>query len=1056
MEIKRNIVQSTTEPQRDSLWLNEGILKTFVNGSWVPIGDDTGQIEKVAKEVSDLKDSKGKANGIAVLDSKGIIPTANLPESAAKADKLSTARNLWGQAFDGTKNVSGDIMVKNAIVTGYINASKDIFTTGEISAEGSVSTKDTLKVNDTVITDKPAVKCIDLGLPSGALWATDNFSEEGKVLYYQWADIKGYTVDKVGTDVKFWWDDYKYCAGSSKTMTKYCSVASYGKNGYTDNLTTIVKSDDVIRAKSALDIPTVEQVKELLYNTDIYLIKADGTEVHGSLYGDIAVWDTGVGETELLKGVEFRSKTDASVKLFVPADGGIGDNHTEVIGYAGGFWLANVSAATPFSAYALYFSKDGCTYTTLDRCYGVPMRGITTNVNVNLPSKGGTLVTEELLDKSREKGTVLAAPADNEGVASFRKLVPSDLPEQIVLDTLTYGVSWIPNVADPALNRVGNTTYHRTLPIQSGLKGCIVQMIDGVNVMYYLDASDWKWREESNAALNVLKDQTLTVADNVYTLVNDVFSTLRYEKQWVKINGIACQITSIDTATKTAALTPESAVAAGTYDVQLGAVLNGYDGEVMVEIPEFWIKSWDTETRREVRISPVYIDDTWEHQPHMFLAAYHDTVLNTVPANMGYLSTLPVNSALSVCNVKDYCRGGGNRTAYDQYLEDNPSRSDLGKSRTSINRATFRTDARNAGKENMSYLQYKRVMYWLFVIEYATFNSQAAYNSALTVEGYHQGGLGEGLSTMSEWNAFNGNYSVCPMGYANDLGNATGVKSLTYKAYNVPVNEITTMQNWGINAAYGSKADGKITVTNIPNANTVIANCGWGSTSVKTTYNITGLTAAGVTIQFKANNIVYGTLSADGEVTVTWPSSNTNRNIYFSTAKSGVEIVIAVTSAEAGEVTIPSQTLSVVRYRGIENPFGDIWNNVDGIIINSSALTIDDHKYNEVYVTEDTSLYNDSDYSKMTLAGLELNESGWIKEWNLGDTAEIIPRLNNGNSTQYKCDYHWINSSNGLRTLMLGGYAYNGAYDGLGSFDSGYGVGAANSHFGFRSSCIKA
>jgi hypothetical protein len=33
----------------------------------------------------------------------------------------------------------------------------------------------------------------------------------------------------------------------------------------------------------------------------------------------------------------------------------------------------------------------------------------------------------------------------------------------------------------------------------------------------------------------------------------------------------------------------------------------------MVEVPEFWIKSWDTDTRREVRITPTYIDDSWEH-----------------------------------------------------------------------------------------------------------------------------------------------------------------------------------------------------------------------------------------------------------------------------------------------------------------------------------------------------------------------------------------------------------------------------------------------------------
>ena len=71
---------------------------------------------------------------------------------------------------------------------------------------------------------------------------------------------------------------------------------------------------------------------------------------------------------------------------------------------------------------------------------------------------------------------------------------------------------------------------------------------------------------------------------------------------------------------------------------------------------------------------------------------------------MGYLSTLPVNSAISVVNTESYCRGGGNRAAFDDYLNTDPFRTDLGKPRTSITRANMRTYARNAGKETMSYI----------------------------------------------------------------------------------------------------------------------------------------------------------------------------------------------------------------------------------------------------------------------------------------------------------------------------------------------------------------
>lgn len=278
------------------------------------------------------------------------------------------------------------------------------------------------------------------------------------------------------------------------------------------------------------------------------------------------------------------------------------------------------------------------------------------------------------------------------------------LGEQEILDLKTYGVFWRPNVADPVLTRVGNMTYHRTLPIQNNMKGCIAQMKGGVKIMYYLNANDWRFRTSNDAKNFILKNQVVSVDENVYTLVNDVFSTLQYEHQYVKINNIVCQVTNINTGTKTATIVPEQTLTAGSYDVELGAVLNGYDGEVMVEVPEFWIKSWDTDVRREVRISPSKIDDTWEHQPRILISPYHETVLNTVPTDMGYLSTLEKDSAISVGNIHDYCRGGDNNKDYDKYITTDRFRSMLGKPRTSISRATMRANCRRSGKEILSYL----------------------------------------------------------------------------------------------------------------------------------------------------------------------------------------------------------------------------------------------------------------------------------------------------------------------------------------------------------------
>ncbi len=310
-------------------------------------------------------------------------------------------------------------------------------------------------------------------------------------------------------------------------------------------------------------------------------------------------------------------------------------------------------------------------------------------------------------------------------------------------DLTSYGVSWKPNVGDPHLTRVGNMTYHKSLPIQNNMKGCIAQMKDGAKIIYYLNHNDWRFKEHPDYLYNK------QVTDN--TITDDVFKDLKYEHQYVKINNNVLQVKSINTETKTATI---EAIESGTYNIELGSCTNGYDGEVMVEVPEFWIKSWDTDTRREVRITPTYIDDSWEHQPHILVAAYHDTVLNTVPENMGYLSQLEVNSAISVANVHDYCRGGTNDATYDQYLEIDRFRSLLGKPRTAVKRADMRTYCRKAGKEILSYLQYKRIMYWLYVIEYANFNCQEEFNEALTEEGFKQGGLGNSHCDSPVHNVF--------------------------------------------------------------------------------------------------------------------------------------------------------------------------------------------------------------------------------------------------------------------------------------------------------------
>lgn len=502
-------------------------------------------------------------------------------------------------------------------------------------------------------------------------------------------------------------------------------------------------------------------------------------------------------------------------------------------------------------------------------------------------------------------------------------------------ELLAYGVEWKDNVADPHLTRIGNMSLHKTLPIQSQLKGCIAQED---KIIYWLDEDDWRFRKDpTTIAVDLTADTETFVVPSVEGLgIN----------QYVRSTDYIAKITAIDAEASTITVAWELPEAEGEdlttiTSLEIGSRLDGYDGTVRVYCPNFYIKSQIIGNTRRVWLSTVKIDNTWTYQHEILIDAYRSTVLNTVPENMGYLSTLPVNSAISVVNTATYCRGGGNASTYDQYLETDPCRTGLGKPRTTgLNRATMRQYAKNAGNYIMSYDQYKNIMYWLYVVEYANFNSQEAFNSALTDEGYHQGGMGPGVTNINGnyWSYYNGYTPLTPCGYLNEIGNGSGIKAMTF-----------------------------------------------------------------------------------------------------------------VTPTVSGGEPAQSYTVQVPRWRGFDNPFGDIWTNLDGIIIDADA---DNHpnNMNYVYTCKDPDKFGETLTEDWEKIGEEIHQDGYTKLFDLGDAAHIIPKVMGGNTTTYKCDYHWTGVKNAtLRALFVGGGANTGASAGLGGFNSCYAVSVSWTDVGFRS-----
>jgi hypothetical protein len=118
---------------------------------------------------------------------------------------------------------------------------------------------------------------IDLGLPSGTLWATSNIgaeSPEDVGDYFAW----GETEPKDVPTEYYNFTNYLYCKGTGLTLTKYCSQSSYGYNGFTDELTELLPGDDAatINWGSDCQMPSKEQFQELIQYSTITLTTQNG------------------------------------------------------------------------------------------------------------------------------------------------------------------------------------------------------------------------------------------------------------------------------------------------------------------------------------------------------------------------------------------------------------------------------------------------------------------------------------------------------------------------------------------------------------------------------------------------------------------------------------------------------------------------------------------------------------------------------------------------------------------------------------------------------------
>lgn len=187
---------------------------------------------------------------------------------------------------------------------------------------------------------------IDLGLPSGVLWANQNVGANKPEEFgdhFAWGETEPKSEYRRG--------NYRYFDSSENHITKYCNNPVYGKDGYADSLTILEPIDDAATAKWSKNArtPTIDEWYELMENT---LRKVD------TLNG--------------VSGYRFTAANGNSI--FLPAAGAyLGGQYEDFENFSpdwpkklyeanvyGYYWSSSLNTGFPLGTIAFYCSPSGC------------------------------------------------------------------------------------------------------------------------------------------------------------------------------------------------------------------------------------------------------------------------------------------------------------------------------------------------------------------------------------------------------------------------------------------------------------------------------------------------------------------------------------------------------------------------------------------------------------------------------------------------------------------------------------------------------------------------
>lgn len=241
------------------------------------------------------------------------------------------------------------------------------------------------KVGEDINVFSPSLyKAIDLGLPSGTLWADRNIgaaTPEDSGLYFQWGDTQGYTAEQVGDgegQKSFDWTSYKFLIEGGS----YKNPSDYLKYSRADGKMVLDPEDDAAHVIMGGNwrMPTSDDFVELCQNTDLYLVPTEGEEIKGNISEEIDMpvfvqWESFPSN---IKGIKFYRKGDKGTYLFVPATGYFNANNALIddtgLHTSSRYYISGSNIV--YCAWCFQISRWNLQVLNLDRTYGIQVRGI--------------------------------------------------------------------------------------------------------------------------------------------------------------------------------------------------------------------------------------------------------------------------------------------------------------------------------------------------------------------------------------------------------------------------------------------------------------------------------------------------------------------------------------------------------------------------------------------------------------------------------------------------------------------------------------------------------